>query len=307
MPQSPHPLSSSPRYKPYSPLPARVELLPTSMDASRMLSSLPALQTQDQAASDPSFTETFQGFVQDELDCSLLVEACVAGKLRAVTSTALSMAGLVIQSGTVIVFTGNTNGNIVRWRDGRSWSPSKNRGPFLYYTEVDPPRTPAEAESGIPPRPLSKYTLSLTGSNGLKYRVIAYWLQEDMDNLQSMKRDSEFFRRPSEMPMFKTVIGMVRRTPLMDQLLRNAFDNRQSTNSGSPPTPPVEVVRSPMNQTNILPPLLLTSVKDACCRCPCGGIDAARMMRSLRQHPYWFDAPVHLAPLLQYHDLCSEI
>ncbi|KAI9326320.1 Gti1/Pac2 family-domain-containing protein [Obelidium mucronatum] len=83
------------------------------------------------------FHETYYGFVKSKHDAMLLVEACIAGELQPLNVTPVDLTELRIQSGTVIVFGECTSHmQMIRWRDGGKWSPSRINDRFLLYREV---------------------------------------------------------------------------------------------------------------------------------------------------------------------------
>ncbi|KAI8608038.1 Gti1/Pac2 family-domain-containing protein [Chytriomyces sp. MP71] len=145
------------------------------------------------------FTETFRGFVKDPLDAQLLIEACIEGILQPLNIVPMSLSDLSIRSGTVLVFAENSNlGQMVRWRDGCRWSASRLQGPFLLYREVEansgPQPTAMERDirfcntvvrgkTRFVPNGLAKRTLTLSGSDGNRYRVISYFYPCDVSHL----------------------------------------------------------------------------------------------------------------------------
>ncbi|KAI8622026.1 Gti1/Pac2 family-domain-containing protein [Chytriomyces sp. MP71] len=172
-----------------------------------------------------SKSETFFGFVKDRHDAELLVEAVIAGLLHAVRDLSVlsSISDTdVIRSGCVIVF-GETSGK-TRWRDSFNWTPSRIQGPFLLYREIE--------ELGVPMRKhennnkvefssqfatktikhgtavikngLCKRTVSITGSNSKRYRVISYFHPNDVAGHfeRSGRRSSCHLKTPTQVPLF---------------------------------------------------------------------------------------------------------
>ncbi|TPX73664.1 hypothetical protein CcCBS67573_g05052 [Chytriomyces confervae] len=156
------------------------------------------------------FAETFRGFVKDTQDAQALIEACIAGALRPLNTTPEHLSHLRIRSGTCLVFGddyskhGDGRGHTARWRDGGRWSRSRLQGPFLLYREVEPTKTSVPSEdtyskflqtvastepeqctrfrntvlrpqTRFVPNGLAKRTITLTGSDGQRYRVISYF------------------------------------------------------------------------------------------------------------------------------------
>ncbi|KAJ3100515.1 hypothetical protein HK100_004697 [Physocladia obscura] len=156
------------------------------------------------AVSSRKFTETFRGFVKDPIDAALLIEACIANLLQPLNMVPMSLSDLQIRSGTVLVFAENSSmGQMVRWRDGCRWSASRLQGPFLLYREVetsstschsrlqldrenDPPRfinTVVRGKTRFVINGLAKRTLTLSGSDGNRYRVISYFYPLEVGHL----------------------------------------------------------------------------------------------------------------------------
>ncbi|KAI8614954.1 Gti1/Pac2 family-domain-containing protein [Chytriomyces sp. MP71] len=139
--------------------------------------------------------ETFYGHVRERHDAMLLVEACVAGVLKPLK---MVPAAAALRSGSVLVFAESPA--LTRWRDGSSWSPSRIHGAFLLYREVEAKNAeqiPFLAEyqkarfSTTSFRPktqpvlhgFAKTTISVTGSDGNRYRVISYFFPGDVAHL----------------------------------------------------------------------------------------------------------------------------
>ncbi|KAI8610827.1 hypothetical protein BC830DRAFT_1143946 [Chytriomyces sp. MP71] len=154
----------------------------------KQASSAPgAISPAHEAEAAPIFVPTFQGQIVDETDARLLIEACIAGAARPIYHTAHSFADLPLPPGTVVVLAegigGDGGGGRARWRDGKSWGPSRNRGPFLEYTEVrSDPRMPV----------LFKSTITLPGSDSAKYRVISYFERLEPESACRPSKRAEF-------------------------------------------------------------------------------------------------------------------
>ncbi|KAI8610434.1 hypothetical protein BC830DRAFT_1145796 [Chytriomyces sp. MP71] len=90
---------------------------------------------------------------------------------------------------------------MVRWRDGERWSPSRIHGQFLLYREVTSTRHDSNVRNELPetctrfntsgarpntrlvPNGFAKRTITLTGSDGNRYRVISYFYPHDISHL----------------------------------------------------------------------------------------------------------------------------
>ncbi|KAI8828335.1 Gti1/Pac2 family-domain-containing protein [Chytriomyces cf. hyalinus JEL632] len=166
------------------------------------------------------FTETFRGFIKDPLDAQLCIEACIEGLLQPLNMVPMSLSDLQIRSGTVLVFAENSNlGQMVRWRDGCRWSASRLQGPFLLYREVESATTPStntvnerdirfvntvvRGKTRFVANGLAKRTLTLSGSDGNRYRVISYFYPCHVQHLYGDPvANSSGLSTPSSMPEY---------------------------------------------------------------------------------------------------------
>ncbi|KAI8830324.1 Gti1/Pac2 family-domain-containing protein [Chytriomyces cf. hyalinus JEL632] len=190
--------------------------------------------------------ETFYGYVKNRLDALLLIEACIAGSLYPLNVIPADLSQMNIRSGTVLVFAENNHHSMmVRWRDGERWSPSRIHGQFLLYREVastrntqHSPLTTAEtctrfSTSGarpntrLVPNGFAKRTITLTGSDTKRYRVISYFYPSDVAHLYGDPPEaSVVFRHasdprvvpanvslctPAQIPSIKQLITRVRK------------------------------------------------------------------------------------------------
>ena len=80
---------------------------------------------------------TFKGYMEDENDALLLIQATIDGSLRHIPRRPYEIESThLIVSGNIFVFIEEISG-IKRWTDGVSWSPSRISGKFLVYKEID--------------------------------------------------------------------------------------------------------------------------------------------------------------------------
>ncbi|KAI8622706.1 Gti1/Pac2 family-domain-containing protein [Chytriomyces sp. MP71] len=178
---------------------------------------------------------SFFGFIEEPMDAVTVVEACIAGKLNFFQGEAPYYKA---KSGDVIVIP-ESNRVVRRWRDNIQWSPSRAFGPFLLYRQVEP--MPKDAVTSIPLKysfrrvqsnsaaleptfsvntlkagtrlvenGLTKRTISLSGSDGQKHRVINYYTANDVIEMCQREVDGfehadgeEVFQKPSKCPMLK--------------------------------------------------------------------------------------------------------
>ncbi|KAJ3205816.1 hypothetical protein HDU82_004945 [Entophlyctis luteolus] len=192
-----------------------------------------------------SHTHTWRGFVRDATDAAVLVEACIRNLLPtqqseavspASASSTLTNAGPVIENGTVVVFqfresdktfeSDDAADSMARWRDNRRWSPSRPQGAFLLYREVEPLDGPMKEQSHekstrfvnislrgnrrFVPNGLAKRSISIIGSNNLKYRVIHYFHPDAVESLYTPSHDSQTdLICPSDVPQFSELLPIV--------------------------------------------------------------------------------------------------
>lgn len=80
---------------------------------------------------------TFKGYIEDENDALLILQATLDGKLKHIPRRPYEIERpYLIVSGNIFVFIEEISG-IKRWTDGVSWSPSRIANKFLIYKEVD--------------------------------------------------------------------------------------------------------------------------------------------------------------------------
>ncbi|KAJ3232345.1 hypothetical protein HDU78_007199 [Chytriomyces hyalinus] len=194
-----------------SPPPAPPPAPPNRQDSEQSIAARPQSRR---------FTETFRGFIKDPVDAQLCIEACIDGLLQPLNMVPMSLSDLQIRSGTVLVFAENSNlGQMVRWRDGCRWSASRLQGPFLLYREVESATTAStntETERDIRfvntvvrgktrfvANGLAKRTLTLSGSDGNRYRVISYFYPCHVQHLYGDPvANSSGLLTPSSMPEY---------------------------------------------------------------------------------------------------------
>ncbi|KAJ3105790.1 hypothetical protein HK100_003821 [Physocladia obscura] len=166
-------------------------------------------QTSNETNTKKPLPHTFLGFLQTPLDAALLVEACVANELQPVNAVPMDtvLSTVVIQSGTVLVFSESSLcSQMIRWRDGRRWSPSRPQGLFLLYREVESSKQNTHVEYTTEvtsrfinlsirgacrfiPNGLAKRTIGVDGSDGNRYRVVSYFYPKDVEALFEDSQD----------------------------------------------------------------------------------------------------------------------
>ncbi|KAJ3353140.1 hypothetical protein HDU83_007120 [Entophlyctis luteolus] len=174
--------------------------------------------------------ETYFGFVEDDLDAILLVEASIANELPLFSGNSVAMAMLRVRSGTVVVLPEGSR-FLKRWMDGLHWSPSRAHGPFLLYRQtesvesrsspgsddclkkiagINPTFAPTSLKCGQRIAPgksnpqrlyvimnalfrkagLTKKSITVRGSDGRLYRVISYCAPSDVIKPFSRRDDA---------------------------------------------------------------------------------------------------------------------
>lgn len=88
---------------------------------------------------------SYRGYIEDELDALLLLEATIQSKLQYIPRRPYEIERpQLINSGNIFIFIEEISG-IKRWTDGISWSPSRILGKFLMYRELN--KTPRTEQS----------------------------------------------------------------------------------------------------------------------------------------------------------------
>ncbi|KAI8843178.1 Gti1/Pac2 family-domain-containing protein [Chytriomyces cf. hyalinus JEL632] len=294
--------------------------------------------------------ETFRGYVKDTADAHALIEACIAGILRPLNTAPESLSHLRIRSGTCLVFGDDQSkhadgkGHTARWRDGGRWSRSRLQGPFLLYREVESTKNCAPAEdtyskflltvasteteqctrfrntvlrpqTRFVPNGLAKRTITLTGSNGLRYRVISYFYPPSVAHLYGdpVPVGTSLLMRPGDFSELKPFFAMI-----PDSTSTSSSSLLQMQAAAAAVSPPVTIKSSsPQYSSMGLYPSVSVSVsagrmtshhrvtmgttrydmplKAELSCCPCGGLGPRRNLH--RFDPIWLSQPAWLAPL----------
>ncbi|ORY30154.1 hypothetical protein BCR33DRAFT_570673 [Rhizoclosmatium globosum] len=221
------------------------------------------------------------------MDALFVVQGTVFGKLTPFAGTAEEMARIRIRSGTVIVMAENSP-FVKRWRDGIRWSPSRAFGPFILYRQIenkDPNATTQDEELSVdilpPPghfgsttgvlptytertlKPntqllkngLTKRTISVKGSDGLKHRVVSYYSSKDVLEMKVRskapeaevpEREGGFFCRAVDDPVMKTLVQEtgINMVNLLKQTFADWKEERLSQTRRVSPPPSKQAVSS---------------------------------------------------------------
>ncbi|KAI9330853.1 hypothetical protein BDR26DRAFT_922367 [Obelidium mucronatum] len=174
--------------------------------------------------------ETFQShtnlFISSPVEAQLLLEAGLAGKYPILNAGPTMTTTTHIKSGTVVIFAENNRySQMIRWRDGKRWSPSRPQGPYLLYREVEAASKKTFVGSiheestrftnlalrpncRFIPNGLAKRTIGLVGSDGLKYRVISYFYPVDVEHFFHENGQGRLVS-PSQCPEFQPFLPAV--------------------------------------------------------------------------------------------------
>ncbi|KAJ3073824.1 hypothetical protein HDU98_000566 [Podochytrium sp. JEL0797] len=157
-------------------------------------------------------------WIRDRADAILVVEATIRGQLQSVLPYMHSSCQ--IRSGSVVVFTQKSSeAHSIRWRDGGNWTTSKLSESFLLYREAEPIGSPYRGRetcslypagtlrpgTQLVPDGMCKRTITLTGSDGLRYRVISYFRPIDVEHHFFSTSTRGFLMTPSLLPEFETL------------------------------------------------------------------------------------------------------
>ncbi|KAJ3024053.1 UNVERIFIED_CONTAM: hypothetical protein HDU68_008341 [Siphonaria sp. JEL0065] len=236
-------------------IPSEMPPVSTGIHPSQLRQQLQQVHNQQQQQAQPRasprrFTETWKGFIKDATDASMIIEACVANMLQPLNIVPMSLSDLQIRSGTVLVFAENSSmGQMVRWRDGCRWSASRLQGPFLLYREVEASNnnssmeverdvrfvnTVVRGKTMFVANGMAKRTLTLTGSDGNRYRVISYFYPCDVGHLYGdpvVDKNSQMLACPSQLPEFSRFANKVVVPPFTIPDLSYSALNRSSSGS----------------------------------------------------------------------------
>lgn len=159
---------------------------------------------------------TFKGYIHDEADALLLLQATLEGRLHQISRRPYEIERpYLIVSGSVFVFVEEVSG-IKRWTDGVSWSPSRISGRFLIYKGLDKSyanpvvrKRPRQQESSPSPTEgmagAKNYTGFVKKTMSVKFRdcakncvetlhLVSYYNIDDVRSKKLLRpRDSPFF------------------------------------------------------------------------------------------------------------------
>ncbi|KAJ3024931.1 UNVERIFIED_CONTAM: hypothetical protein HDU68_007648 [Siphonaria sp. JEL0065] len=191
-------------------------------------------------------------FISTPFDAQVILEAALDGKFPILNAGSTINGITIIQSGTIVIFAeNNANSQMVRWRDGKRWSPSRPQGPYLLYREVESSTKTTfvgstteqstrftnmalRANCRFIPNGLAKRTIGLTGSDGLKYRVISYFYPIDVEHFYNYNMQGRLIA-VSQCVEFRNYIQQAKAVFTNQQpVVETQAERPQSTNSPSP-------------------------------------------------------------------------
>ncbi|KAI9330871.1 Gti1/Pac2 family-domain-containing protein [Obelidium mucronatum] len=277
-------------------------------------------------------SETFYGFVKDEIDAKILIEACVNKELPLIPD--IPCGGEGASSGKVYVFCESSSQILkMRWRDGLHWSSSRISGNFLLYREVESTDVPTNVQRAqekeatalfttsslrpytrLIPNGLAKRTISLTGSDGLRYRVINYFYPKFVEHHYAPPNLRQIFdpnargmlQMPSQVPHLQkyatksnSTAGAATSSNIqsdsMETLAPQSHAMRNSPQNTAIRLPPLENNRSQTSQyLPVRPDVQQQHFHQHQPLYP--GI--RELSKAFEGNPNWAESPVILAPLL---------
>ncbi|KAJ3379499.1 hypothetical protein HDU84_006618 [Entophlyctis sp. JEL0112] len=189
--------------------------------------------------------ESYFGFIDDEVDALIVIEATIIALLKPFPGTAAALTNLRVRSGSVFVIPESSQ-FARRWVDGLQWSPSRAYGSFLLYRQIEKVnehKTGVESRSNEGGRAISGVAptfskkslkagtqiimdvgLTIRASDAQNYRVISYFSPSDIANdRKSSHWVSKCTCRPSDDPL----LGKIAQTDKFRQALGDFHNFRK--------------------------------------------------------------------------------
>lgn len=139
--------------------------------------------------------ESYVGAVQTAHDALLLLEAARLGLVPRVTTRLKSHHKRHIQPGHVFIWN-ESEAQMRRWTDGRSWSASRVTGSFLTYKEM---KGKDETSSKYKADGLIKQSFSIASTKGDRMHLISYTTTSSFTKARLLNRS------PSQDPRFTNI------------------------------------------------------------------------------------------------------
>ncbi|KAJ3202958.1 hypothetical protein HDU82_006952 [Entophlyctis luteolus] len=137
--------------------------------------------------------ETYFGFVEDDLDAILLVEASIANELPLFSGNSVAMAMLRVRSGTVVVLPEGSR-FLKRWMIAGinpTFAPTSLKcGQRIAPGKSNPQRLYVIMNALFRKAGLTKKSITVRGSDGRLYRVISYCAPSDVIKPFSRRDDA---------------------------------------------------------------------------------------------------------------------
>ncbi|TPX56705.1 hypothetical protein CcCBS67573_g09325 [Chytriomyces confervae] len=214
----------------------------------------------------------------------------------------LDLSHVNIRSGTVLVFAENNHHSMmVRWRDGERWSPSRIHGQFLLYRT-----TGARPNTRLVPNGFAKRTITLTGSDSKRYRVISYFYPSDVAHLYGDPPEASIVARhpsdprvvppnvslctPAQIPSIKRFLARVR----MEYIDGSGVDGAASVEMERTYVETPQRKSSPQIQSSRMQHPYAPHESVSRRSCPCGGLGGRRWTDV---NPNWTSSRPILAPI----------
>ncbi|KAF8313292.1 Gti1/Pac2 family-domain-containing protein [Cantharellus anzutake] len=163
------------------------------------------------------------------LHAHVLFEAVRLGHLPMIRRRLTGTERAQLQSGDVFVWEeASHKGGLERWTDGRKWSASRMREPFLFYEEklsrgmkgqdeYDNPHAYATSPQGLTKQTYSAWVTLSTDPNGNPYRkkwhMTAYFSASTFSSLPSVQDDPLLRQIHVPHNMYETGKGLLRKAP----------------------------------------------------------------------------------------------
>ncbi|CCH63164.1 hypothetical protein TBLA_0J01700 [Henningerozyma blattae CBS 6284] len=162
---------------------------------------------------------TCTGYIEDEADALLILQAVLDGKLNHIPRRPYEIERpFLIVSGNIFVFIEEVSG-IKRWTDGVSWSPSRITGKFLIYRELNKRNTttptiklPPLISTTTPPSKPSRYTGFVKKTISLSLLQSKYQTEETLHIVSYYNLDDVKYAKlskPKEDPYYKDIIPCI--------------------------------------------------------------------------------------------------
>ncbi|KAJ3061864.1 hypothetical protein HDU98_002251, partial [Podochytrium sp. JEL0797] len=135
--------------------------------------------------------ETYRGFIEDPMDAQYVVEGVILNRFVAFEGDSEEMNRIRVRSGTVIIETtdpNEPNPDLDENPDELSSSLASHFGSLTGLFPTFSPRT-LKPNTRVIKNGITKRSITVKGSDGIKYRVVSYYLAADVLAMQIKSRD----------------------------------------------------------------------------------------------------------------------